>query len=105
MLFQCVQYRCSVSVFIAGVESEVEDFFIGILCIVCVVSGELFDRSIAVRPFLRFRETSIPSSLQQMQRRLQRGRGIGTFILLSARHLLLPESSSGSDKICGCKKK
>ena len=47
MLFQCIEDTWSVSVFVSGIKSEVDFFFIGIFSIVGMILAKIVDRGMA----------------------------------------------------------
>jgi len=54
MLFQCIEDTRSVSVFVSGIKSEVDFFFIGIFSIVGMILAKIVDRGIPDRAFSSF---------------------------------------------------
>ena len=61
MLFQCIEDAWSVSVFVSGIKSEVDFFFIGIFSIVGMILAKIVDRSIPDRAFSLLLETESPT--------------------------------------------
>ena len=57
VLFKCIQDRRCVSVLISGIESQIEDFFVGIAGIIGVVLLQIIDRGVSGRTFSFFLET------------------------------------------------
>ena len=49
MLFQCIEDTWSVPVFVSGIKSEVDFFFIGIFSIVGMILAKIVDRGIPDR--------------------------------------------------------
>ena len=58
MLFQCIEDTWSVSVFVSGIKSEVDFFFIGIFSIVGMILAKIVDRGIPDRAFSLLSKTS-----------------------------------------------
>ena len=61
MLFQCIEDTRSVSVFVSGIKSEVDFFFIGIFSIVGMILAKIVDRGIPDRAFSLLLETESPT--------------------------------------------
>ena len=57
MLFQCIKDSRSISVFVTGIKSKIQNFFGRILCIISIHRCKFLDRSISNRSFAFFLKT------------------------------------------------
>ena len=116
MLFQGVQYGFSIPVLIAGVEGEVEDFFIGILRVKGVILGQFLHSGIPGRRLSVFLKAQSPAAfsrcgdrtcLCQMMRNicnLTGVRRVGRADRRDRQRMTGQISRPGSEDICGKKK-
>ena len=61
MFFQSIEDTWSISVFISGIKSEIDFFFVGIFRIVGMILAEIVDRGIPDRTFSLLLETESPA--------------------------------------------
>ena len=61
MFFQSIKDTWSISVFISGIKSEVDFFFIGIFSLVGMILAMIVDRGIPDRAFSLLLETESPT--------------------------------------------
>ena len=62
VLFECIENRRGVSIFITGIEGKVYDFFVRIFSVICVVNGKFVICSIGYGRFSFFLKTQSPVS-------------------------------------------